>query len=224
MFSTYLLEGLDPGRTLVINRPQALREANEKCIILRFPEIIPESLVTMKPEEIEGFMGRHDGRCIVKPLDGNGGIGVFLLRRDDPNLSSLIENSTDFGQRYVMCQRYLPEATAGDKRIILIDGKPVGATLRVPPEGELRGNIHVGAKCMSSPLTARDLKICERIGPTLSEYGIYFAGIDVIGGLLTEINLTSPTGIQEINRLNNVCLEGQMWDWIERRPEIGAAR
>ena len=224
VFSTYLLEGLDPGRTLVINRPQALRDANEKCFILRFPDIIPESLVTMRPEEIEAFMGRHGGRCIVKPLDGNGGIGVFLLRQDDPNLSSLIETSTGFGQRYVMCQRYLPEASEGDKRIILIDGEPVGATLRVPPEGELRGNIHVGATCAKTILTPQDMKICERLGPVLSECGIYFAGIDVIGGLLTEVNLTSPTGIHEINRLNGVCLEGQMWDWIEQRPEISAAR
>jgi glutathione synthase len=216
IYATYLLEGVDPSRTLVINKPSGLREVNEKAFIMNYPGLIPDTLITRRAGEINRFIDENDGRCIVKPLDGNGGAGVFLVRRDDPNRSSLLETSTNFGSRHVMCQAYVPEASIGDKRIIIIDGKPVGATLRIPPKGELRGNIHVGAICVKAALTPRDLEICAALEPAFREHGIYFAGIDVLGDLLSEINVTSPTGIQEINRLDGVCLEAQMWEWVER--------
>ena len=217
VFTTYLLDGVDPTKTLVINKPAGLREANEKAFILEFPDLIPTTLVTMSPEDVRSFLDEEGGRCIVKPLDGMGGAGVFLLRSDDPNLSSLIETSTDFGNRHVMCQEYIADAKQGDKRIILIDGSPVGATLRVPPQGELRGNIHVGAQCVRTDLSERDRHICDTIAPRMRELGLVFAGIDVIGDYLTEVNVTSPTGVQEINRLNDDCLEAKMWDWVENR-------
>lgn len=217
IFTTYLLDGVDPERTLVLNRPAGLREANEKAFILAFPEVIPNTLVTMSPGDVRRFLDEEGGRCIIKPLDGMGGKGVFLLRSDDPNLSSLIEMSTDFGRRHVMCQHYIAAAPLGDKRIILIDGHPVGATLRVPARGELRGNIHVGAECVKTDLSERDRLICSTIGPKMRELGLAFAGIDVIGAFLTEVNVTSPTGVQEINALNGDCLEAKMWDWIEER-------
>ena len=215
--ATYLLDSVAPGNTMVINHPSGLREANEKAFILRFPQLIPPTRVTRKSDDIIEFMAEHDGRCIVKPLDAMGGAGVFLLGKDDPNLTSLIETSTQFGARHIMCQAYVPESPQGDKRIILIDGKPVGATLRIPKKGELRGNIHVGARCVRTTLTARERQICDALAPDLKQLGLVFVGIDVIGGFLTEVNVTSPTGIQEINRLDGVCLEGRLWDWIERR-------
>lgn len=215
IFATYLLDGVDPQKTLVLNRPAGLREANEKCFILQFPSLIPETTVTMDPKQVYRFIEAQGGQCIVKPLDGMGGLGVFLLRSDDPNLSSLIETSTEFGRKFAMLQAYVPDARLGDKRIIMIDGEPVGATLRVPAEGELRGNIHVGATCVQAPLTARDREICETIAPTLRKHGLVFVGIDVLGHYLTEVNVTSPTGVQEINRLDDTCLEAVMWDWIE---------
>jgi glutathione synthase len=216
VFSTYLLDAVDARRTLVVNRPSGLREANEKAFILRFPELTPTTLVTQRPLDMLAFLDEQGGQCIVKPLDGAGGAGVLLLRRDDPNLTSALELVSDFGRRYVMCQAYVPAAKLGDKRIILIDGRPVGATLRVPKEGELRGNIHVGANCVKTDLSPRDLQICETLGPILRELGLWFTGLDVLGDYLTEVNVTSPTGIQEINRLNGVCLEADMWDWVER--------
>jgi glutathione synthase len=217
VFATYLLDGVDPTRTWVINRPSGLREANEKAFILRFPEIIPATVVTKRTDDLYAFLDEQGGRCIVKPLDGMGGSGVLLLRRDDPNLSSLIEMSTQFNTRYVMLQAYVPEARLGDKRIIVIDGEPVGATLRVPPAGELRGNIHVGAVCVKTEVTARDRDICAHIAPALRELGLWFTGIDVLGDYLTEINVTSPTGVHEINRLDGVCLEARFWDFVEGR-------
>ena len=217
VFTTYLLDGIDPEKTLVINRPSGLREANEKAFILEFPDVIPNTLVTMSPDDVRLFLEEEGGRCIIKPLDGMGGQGVFLLRSDDPNLSSLIETSTAFGNQHVMCQQYVAAAKQGDKRIILVDGRPVGATLRVPQKGELRGNIHVGARCLKTDLSKRDRHICDTIAPRMRELGLVFVGIDVIGEYLTEINVTSPTGVQEINRLNDDCLEAEMWDWVERR-------
>jgi glutathione synthase len=212
IFATYQLDGTT---SRVLNRPAGLREANEKCFIQRFPDVIPETLVTSRAEEIIAFVAEQGGRCIIKPLDGMGGLGVYLLRADDPNLTSLIETSTQFGRRYAMCQRYLPEAVEGDKRIILVDGEPVGATLRVPRKGELRGNIHVGAQCVKTELSAADRRICETVGPALRELGLFFVGIDVIGGYLTEVNVTSPTGAQEINALDGISVEGLTWDRIE---------
>jgi glutathione synthase len=216
IFATYLLDAVDPRRTLVVNRPSGLREANEKAFILRFPELTPPTMITQSAADIHAFLDEQGGRCIIKPLDGAGGAGVLLLRRDDPNLTSAIELVSEFGRRYVMCQAYVPEARQGDKRIILIDGEPVGATLRVPQPNELRGNIHVGATCVKSDLTPRDRAICAALAPSLRELGLWFTGIDVLGDYLTEVNVTSPTGIQEINRLDGVCLEATLWDWISQ--------
>ncbi|MCA9562224.1 MAG: glutathione synthase [Myxococcales bacterium] len=215
VFATYLLDGADPSKTLVVNRPSGLRDANEKCFTLQFPSATPKTMVTSSAVEIRRFMQENDGKCIIKPLDLMGGYGVFLLSEGDPNLSGLIESSTEEGRKYVMVQTYVPEAKLGDKRIIVIDGEPVGATLRVPAKGELRGNIHVGAVCEKTEITPRDREICEIIAPELRKRGLYFAGIDVLGDYLTEINVTSPTGFQEINRLNQVCIEGMLWDWVE---------
>lgn len=217
IFATYLLDAADPKRTLVVNHPTGLREASEKAFILRFADLIPDTLVTQSPSDVRAFVRDQGGRCIVKPLDGAGGAGVLLLRQDDPNLSSLVEVATDFGACYTMCQAYVPQAAQGDKRIILLDGVPVGATLRVPAQGELRGNIHVGATCVKTTLTARDQAICERLAPELRRLGLVFTGIDVLGDYLTEVNVTSPTGIQEINRLDGVCVEAQLWDLLQRR-------
>lgn len=217
IFATYLLDGVDPDRTLVLNKPSGLREANEKAFILGYGEYTPVSMVTRRPADVYAFLASQGGRCIIKPLDGMGGLGVFLLREDDPNLSSLIETSTADGRKYVMVQAYVPEAKLGDKRIIVIDGEPVGATLRVPPEGELRGNIHVGAVCVKTDVTAREREICAALAPRLRELGLVFVGIDVLGDYLSEVNVTSPTGVQEINRLNGDCLEAVMWDWIDDR-------
>jgi glutathione synthase len=201
----------------VINSGQGLREANEKLFALRFPSITPPTLVSKEARRILEFLDELGGEGIVKPLDGCGGFGVFHLRRTDTNLMSLLETSTKGGVDYVMVQRYLPEARRGDKRIIVLDGEPIGATLRVPRPGEARANIHVGGECVKAEITPRDREICETLAPALREYGLWFVGLDVIGGWLTEVNVTSPTGVQEINQLDGVRLEAQVIDFIERR-------
>jgi glutathione synthase len=154
---------------------------------------------------------------IIKPLDGCGGSGVFYLNTRDRNTNSILEMATNNGRRMIMAQRYLPEIRQGDKRIIVLDGEPLGAVLRVPLEEEIRGNIHVGGTCVHTEVTARDMEICQALAPLLQEDGLYFAGLDVIGGFLTEVNVTSPTGIQEINALNHVHLESQVIDFIEQK-------
>jgi glutathione synthase len=201
----------------VINSGHGLREANEKLFALRFPSITPPTLVTKEPRRIIEFLDELGGEGIVKPLDGCGGFGVFHLRRTDTNLMSLLETSTKGGVDYVIVQRYLPEARLGDKRVIVLDGEPIGATLRVPRPGEARANIHVGGECVKAEITPRDREICETIAPTLRGYGLWFVGLDVIGGWLTEVNVTSPTGVQEINRLDGVRLEAQVIEFVERR-------
>ena len=156
---------------------------------------------------------------IIKPLDGSGGSGVFYLNAQDRNTNSILEAATDNGRRLVMGQRYLPEIRQGDKRIIVLDGAPLGAVLRVPLEAETRGNIHVGGQCVKTEVTARDREICAALAPLLRAEGLYFVGLDVIGNFLTEVNVTSPTGIQEINALNGVRLESQVIDFVEQRAE-----
>jgi glutathione synthase len=215
-FATHLLS-LVPPPTLVVNDPLALREVTEKLYVLRFPELCPETLVSRNIDELRGFRERLGGEMILKPLDGCGGEGVFHLRPDDRNTRALLEMATAHGSRYQIAQAYVPEVREGDKRIILVEGEPLGAVLRVPQAWESRSNFHVGGRPARAALDARDREICARIGPDLRARGIVFAGIDVIGGWLTEVNVTSPTGIQEINLLDGVALEKTVLDAVERR-------
>jgi glutathione synthase len=220
--ATHLLEHIHP-ETLVVNDPVHVRNAPEKLFVTHFPELMPPTLITSDLREIAEFRAEHQD-IVVKPLFGNGGAGVFHLMPNDENLFSLMEMFTQFYREPVIVQRYLPEIREGDKRIILVDGEPGGAVNRVPPPGEARANLHVGASANKIELTARDREICAAIGPVLRDQGLIFVGIDVIGGYLTEINVTSPTGIQEVDRFDNVCLEAQIWDAIDRRIDAGHSR
>jgi glutathione synthase len=218
-FSTHLLSLVDERKCFVMNHPRGLREANEKLYALRFPEQIPQTLVTSDMQRLKGFMAELGGEMIIKPLDGAGGTGVFYLNQQDRNTNSILEAATNNGQKLVMGQRYLPEIRQGDKRIIVLNGEPLGAVLRVPLEEETRGNIHVGGQCVRMDITPRDREICEALSPLLRQDGLYFVGLDVIGNYLTEVNVTSPTGIQEINSLNGVRLEAQVIDFIEEKVQ-----
>jgi glutathione synthase len=213
--ATHLLDLVHP-ETLVVNDPTEVRNAPEKLFMLRYPELLAPTMISRDAKAILEFRDEHKD-IIVKPLFGNGGAGVFHIAPGDENLNSLLEMFAGINREPLMVQRYLPEVRDGDKRIILIDGKPVGATNRVPQEGEARSNMHVGGQAVSSQLTEREHHICETIGPDLKARGLIFVGIDVIGGYLTEINVTSPTGIQEVNRFDDVKLEVDIWDAIEER-------
>ncbi len=213
--ATHLLEHLQP-KTLVVNDPVQVRNAPEKLLATHFPQLMPPTLISTDRRQILEFRAEHRD-IILKPLYGNGGAGVFHVKQDDENLNSLLELFTQHSREPVMVQRYLPAVRQGDKRIILVDGQAAGAVNRVPAAGEARSNMHVGGRPEKSALTRRELEICEAIGPTLKERGLIFVGIDVIGDYLTEINVTSPTGIQEINRFDGSKLESLVWDAIERR-------
>jgi glutathione synthase len=213
--ATHLLEHLHPD-TLVVNDPANVRNAPEKLFVTRFPELLPATLITTNREEVHAFRDEYKD-IIIKPLYGNGGAGVFHIIPGDENLNSLLELFTELYREPIIVQEYLPAVRQGDKRIILADGVPVGATNRIPAEGEARSNLHVGGRAAKTDLTPREVEICEAIGPTLREHGLIFVGIDVIGDYLTEINVTSPTGIQEINRFNNATVEADLWDAIENR-------
>jgi len=216
-FATHLLSLIDPKRCFVMNDPKGLREANEKLYALRFPEQIPQTLVASDMERLKMFMAELGGEMIIKPLDGSGGSGVFYLSDRDRNTNSILEAATDNGRRLIMAQRYLPEIRQGDKRIIVLDGEPLGAVLRVPLETETRGNIHVGGQCVKTEVSERDREICAALAPLLRADGLYFVGLDVIGNFLTEVNVTSPTGIQEINTLDGVRLEENVVDFVEQQ-------
>ena len=213
--ATHLLEKIHP-ETLVVNDPAEVRNAPEKIFVTRFPELMPPTLITSSRKEVLEFRAEHED-IIVKPLYGNGGAGVFHIKPGDENLSALLELFVELYVEPFIVQRYLPDVRAGDKRIILVDGVAVGATNRVPPEGEARSNMHVGGTPLPTKLTSREEEICEAIGPELKARGQIFVGIDVIGDYLTEINVTSPTGLQEVNRFDDVCLEAKIWDAIEAR-------
>jgi glutathione synthase len=214
--ATHILEHVHPD-TLVVNDPVHVRNAPEKLFVTHFPQVMPPTLITSDMEEIRDFRAKHKD-IIVKPLFGNGGAGVFRLRPEDENLSALMEMFTEMFREPVIVQRYLPEVREGDKRIILIDGRAAGAINRVPAKGEVRANMHVGGRPLKTEITPSEMDICAAIGPALQERGLVFVGIDVIGGkYLTEINVTSPTGIQETNRFNGVKLEAEIWDAIEAR-------
>ncbi len=216
-FATHVLSLVDATRALVINRPRGLRDANEKLYALNFPSVIPDSLVTHDHTRLKTFLAELGGEMIVKPLDGAGGSGVFHVRQGDRNLNAILEASTMDGRRAIMAQRYLPEIRQGDKRVIVLDGEPLGAVLRVPRDDETRGNIHVGGATVRAPLSARDREICATLAPRLREDGLWFVGLDVIGDWVTEVNVTSPTGIQEINALDSVALEAPVIDFVEQR-------
>ncbi|MCG8592977.1 MAG: glutathione synthase [Kiloniellales bacterium] len=213
--TTHLLEHLHP-KPLVVNDPAEVRNAPEKLFVTNFPDLMPPTLISSHREEILAFRAAQ-GDIVIKPLFGNGGADVFHIRPEDDNLNALLEMFTRIYREPIMVQRYLPEIRQGDKRIILIDGEPAGAVNRVPPAGEARANLHVGGRAEKSELTPREQEICVRLGPVLAERGLVFVGIDVIGDYLTEINVTSPTGLQEIDRFDGVCLEAQIWDAIEAR-------
>lgn len=213
--ATHMLEHIHP-RTLVVNDPAAVRNAPEKLLVTHFPDLMPPTLVSWDAAAIRGFREKHKD-IVVKPLFGNGGAGVFLIRDGDPNLAALLEMHFARSREPLMIQRYEPAVRQGDKRIILIDGEPAGALNRVPAAGEARSNMHVGGRPERAELTARDREICAAIGPTLKAQGLIFVGIDVIGDWLTEINVTSPTGLQEIARFDGSDLAGRIWDVIEAK-------
>ncbi|HKS90158.1 MAG TPA: glutathione synthase [Stellaceae bacterium] len=214
--ATHLLELLPEDGPLVVNDPAAVRNAPEKLFVLRFKELMPPTLLTLDRDEINAFWREH-GDIVLKPLFGNGGAGVFHLRPGDDNLNSLLEMYASAYREPVMVQRYLPEVRQGDKRVILVEGEAKGAVMRVPPAGEARANLHVGGRAERTELTPRDREICAAIGPALRAQGLVFVGIDVIGKWMTEINVTSPTGIQEIARLDGINIAAMIWDAIEAR-------
>jgi len=213
--ATHLLEHIHP-ETLVVNDPVNVRNAPEKLFVTHFKNVMPPTLITRDVELIQAFRAEYTD-IVVKPLFGNGGAGVFHVTSEDENLNALLEMFTDLYREPIIVQQYLPEVRKGDKRIILIDGVFAGAVSRVPAEGEARANLHVGAQALKTGLTAREEEICIAIGPALKERGLIFVGIDVIGDFLTEINVTSPTGIVEINRLDGARLDRLVWDAVETR-------
>jgi glutathione synthase len=213
--ATHILERIHP-KTLVVNNPAEVRNAPEKLFVTEFPEFIPPTLISSDLREIRAFREEHKD-IILKPLYGNGGAGVFRVRQDDENFGSLMEMFTHFYREPVIVQRYLPDVRKGDKRIILVDGEFAGAINRVPASGEARSNMHVGGRPEATELTAREKAICAAIGPELKKRGLIFTGIDVIGDYMTEINVTSPTGIHEIKRFGGADIAALIWDAVEKR-------
>lgn len=215
IYSTYLLEQAQAQGVLVVNDPQSLRDANEKLYTAWFPQCCPPTLVTRHKHLIRQFQ-QQQGNIILKPLDGMGGASIFRIDVGDPNMSVIIETLTDQGKKSVMAQRYLPEISAGDKRILMIDGEPVPYALaRIPAQGETRGNLAAGGRAEGRPLTERDRWICQQVGPTLRKKGLLFVGLDVIGDYLTEINVTSPTCIRELDREFKLDIAGDLMNAIE---------
>jgi glutathione synthase len=213
--TTHLLEMIHP-KTLVVNDPFWVRNSPEKLLVLRFPHLTPPTAIARDLKTIRDFKARH-GDIILKPLYGNGGAGVFRLDPNDRNLASLHELFTSMSREPMIVQKFLPAVAKGDKRVILVDGEPVGAINRVPQAGETRSNMHVGGRPEPVGLTERDLEICRTIGPVLKEKGQVFVGIDVIGDWLTEINVTSPTGIQELERFDGTNTAARIWEVIEAK-------
>jgi len=200
------------GKTLLVNDPRGLRELNEHLAVLRFPSLTPTTIVTRSADQLRAFQKEQGGTIVVKPVDGFGGLGIFVVREGDPNASSIIETSTGAGTRWTLAQRYLPEAVEGDKRIVLVDGEPVGAVLRVPASAEARGNLHVGGRAVKAVIDARDKEIIATVAPFLKSHGQVLVGLDVIGGMLTELNITSPTGVRHIARLDERNVAGEVLD------------
>ncbi len=220
IYATYLLEQAEASGTLVVNRQQSLRDANEKMFTAWFPQCCPPTLVTRDADRIRTFLNEHED-VILKPLDGMGGASIFRLRGDDKNTNVIIETLTAHGSRFAMAQRFIPEISDGDKRILLIDGEPVAYALaRIPAAGENRGNLAAGGSSEGRELTDRDRWICQQVGPTLREKGLLFVGLDVIGDYLTEINVTSPTCIRELDALYNLNIAGELMSAIENQLRV----
>jgi glutathione synthase len=211
--ATHFLERIHP-KTLVVNNPAEVRNAPEKLFVTGFPGVQPPTLITSDPEAIYDFRARH-GDMVLKPLHGGGGSGVVRLKVDDPNLDALLELHTMIGRDQVVCQKFIPAVSAGDKRIILIDGEPVGAINRIPAKDQVRSNLAKGGRAEQVELTARDKELCNLIGPELKARGLLFVGIDVIGDYLTEINVTSPTGAQQLKRFGGADAAAALWDRVE---------
>jgi len=217
LYSTFILESAEKLGTLIVNKPQSLRDCNEKVFATDFPQCCPPVLITANAARIKSFYKEHSD-IILKPLDGMGGASIFRVKPNDPNLSVIIETLTQHQSQSLMAQRYIPEITQGDKRILLIDGSPVPFALaRIPAAGETRGNLAAGGRGVAQPLTARDYWICEQVAPTLREKGLLFVGIDVIGDYLTEINVTSPTCIRELDEQCDLNIAGQLMDCINEK-------
>jgi glutathione synthase len=213
LHATWILEHAR-GKTLLVNDPRGLRELNEHLAVLRFPALTPATIVTRSAERLRAFQRAEGGTIVVKPVDGFGGLGIFVVRDGDPNASSILETATGAGTRWTLAQRYLPEAAAGDKRILLVDGAPIGAVLRVPGVAEARGNLHVGGRAVKTTVDARDQAIIAAVAPTLREHGQVLVGLDVIGGMLTEVNITSPTGVRHIAQLDGINAAGAVLDGL----------
>jgi len=220
LYATYILDYIDPAKTLVVNSPAGIRAANEKMYALQFTEAIPETIVSQDKQVIRQFVERK-GVAVLKPLGGKAGEGILILETGDRNINSLVEISTFQGQVPVMIQTYLPEAKEGDKRIILLNGEPIGAVNRIPTGNEFRGNMAVGGRVAQTAITDREHEICTQLAPTLQHDGLFFVGIDIIGGYLTEVNVTSPTGIREIDRLDGIQLGQQVIEWVVRTRQAG---
>jgi len=217
IYATYLLERAESMGVYVVNKPQSLRDANEKLFTAWFPQCCAETLVARDPARIRGFL-QEQGEIILKPLDGMGGTSIFHLRQNDPNLSVILETMTHYNSRYVMAQKYLPEIKDGDKRILMINGVAIPYALaRIPAQGESRGNLAAGGRAEGRPLTEQDLWIANQVGPTLREKGLVFVGIDVIGDKLTEINVTSPTCVQELDQQFGLNIAGMLMDHIDTK-------
>ena len=222
IYVTYILEHAAAGGTLVVNDPAALRDVNEKAFITRFPQCIAPTLISRDPERIHAFMEQH-GQVVLKPLDGMGGASVFRVDGEDANKNVIVETLTHNSQRFIMAQLYLPAIERGDKRILLIDGKPLKHALaRIPRSGEIRGNLAAGGIGKGVDLSDRDYWICEQVGPRLSTMGLVFVGLDVIGDYLTEINVTSPTCVRELERIYDMDIAGQVIDCIAGKSRLPA--
>lgn len=217
IYATYMLERAEEKGTLIVNKPQSLRDANEKLFTAWFAEFTPNTLVTRDAKRIKDFY-RQQKDIIIKPLDGMGGSSIFRVKENDPNLGVIVETLTHHGSQFAMVQNFIPEITQGDKRILVVDGKPIPYALaRIPQQGETRGNLAAGGKGVAQPLSESDLKIANAIGPELKKRGLIFVGLDVIGDKLTEINVTSPTCIREIEAAFDVDITGLLMDAIEAR-------
>jgi glutathione synthase len=217
LYSTHMLELAEAQGVLVVNKPQSLRDANEKLFASWFPQCIPPTLVAASRDRLKAFIAEQQD-TILKPLDAMGGSSIFRVRHDDPNINVILETMTDFGQHHIMAQRYLPEIRQGDKRILLIDGEPVPYTLaRIPAEGETRGNIAAGGTGVGMEITERERWLCQQVAPTLRAKGLYFVGLDVIGDYITEINVTSPTCIRELDAQFGLNIAGTLFDCLENQ-------
>lgn len=216
IYLTYLLEHAERAGVLVVNKPASLRDANEKLFATWFSDCTPPTLVTCRRQGLRRFLDAHHD-IIIKPLDGMGGASIFRVQQQDPNISVIFETMTDYEHRFVMAQRYLPEIREGDKRILMIDGEPIPYALaRIPAAGETRGNLAAGGRGVGQPLSPSDRRICERVGPVLRAKGLLFVGLDVIGSSLTEVNVTSPTGLRELEHTFPINIAGQLFDALER--------